>query len=315
MVDIEKLDNELYKARYINKNIDEYNKIWLKIKKMPEVLREAVKIKRNKWDNGDIVNGLAICEAILKDYENVDKFAYNTLINNIYSNTDIARIVIDGASNGGNSFLLMSFLNQKLKLTEEQKSFAVSEAMNKIGTTKHKKESEFYSKELEKNGITDDITTTIDIDGLINPIGAKTKNEYLNSLLTMLSRTQAHGENEFDIRYYILKSSNWSLEEKKSLIRDFWYDDDEYDEYLEQWEWNIVNDSVNYKENEFNQFDKYYMYEYSYKDLLRLYGNRDITDRIWEEIRFCNQMHELRPEQWELEPMPIKKKINNKTKK
>lgn len=28
---------------------------------------------------------------------------------------------------------------------------------------------------------------------------------------------------------------------------DFWYDDETYDEYLEQWEWGIINDSVNYK--------------------------------------------------------------------
>lgn len=41
---------------------------------------------------------------MLLDYENVDSNIYQNLINTIYSNTDIARIVLDGASNGGNSF-------------------------------------------------------------------------------------------------------------------------------------------------------------------------------------------------------------------
>ena len=44
------------------------------------------------------------------------------MIENIYSNTDIARIVVDGYANGGFSFLLMSLWNHNLKLTEEQQN-------------------------------------------------------------------------------------------------------------------------------------------------------------------------------------------------
>ena len=62
---------------------------------------------------------------------------YDKLVKSIYNNKDIARIVLDGYSNGGFSFLLMSLWNPTLKLTEEQKQFAVSEAMNKIGTVKY----------------------------------------------------------------------------------------------------------------------------------------------------------------------------------
>ena len=81
---------------------------------------------------------------------------------------------------------------------------------------------------------------------------------------------------------------------------DFWADDDMYDEVLEQWEWGIVNDGANYKEEEISQFDKSEMYEYSYESLLKFYGNKKTTDRIWNEIQFCKQMHKLRPQQWEL---------------
>ena len=51
---------------------------------------------------------------------------------------------------------------------------------------------------------------------------------------------------------------------------DFWYDNEAYDETLEQWEWGIVNDNANYKGQPLPQFDKCEMYEYSYEELLKL---------------------------------------------
>lgn len=301
MVNVKKLDNELYGATYGLPIVGDKREIWESIRNNVEALREAVKVKRNKLDDGDIVEGLAISDAMLIDYRNVDTVAYNELVNSIYTNTDIARIVIDGASNGGFSFLLMSLWNHDFKLSEEQKAFAVSEAMNKIGTTKYKREKEEYSRKLEEQGITDNMITTLDIDGCVNPIGAKAKNEYFNYVFCALSETQAHGTGAFDIRYHILRNPNWSTEEKQQLVMDFWYDDEAYDEYLEQWEWGIVNDQVNYKGNQLSLFDKAEMYEYSYDALLTFYGNKETTDRIWQEIQFCKQMHNLRPQQWEME--------------
>ena len=301
MVDIKKTDDELYIARYGLPRVGDANAIWNQIKSNSEVLREAVKIKRNKWNDGDLVNGLTISDSMLIDYGDVDQVAYNELINSIYTNTDIARIVMDGASNGGYSFLLMSLWNHNLKLTEEQKAFAVDEAMNKIGTTRYKKQSDEYSRKLDEQGITDDVTTTIDIDGCVNPIGVKSKNEYFNYMFSMMSDTQAHGTGAFDIRYHILRNPNWTLEEKQKLIMDFWCDDETYDEYLEQWEWGIVNDDENYKGNSFAPFDRYELFnEWSYEMLLEYYGNKETTDRIWEEMEFCRQMHKLRPQQWEI---------------
>ena len=66
-------------------------------------------------------------------------------------------------------------------------------------------------------------------------------------------------------------------------------------------EWGVVNDDANYKGEALPQFDKSEMYEYSYEELLKFYGNKETTDRIWDEIQFCKQMHQLRPQQWELE--------------
>ena len=309
MNNIEKLDDQLYKSIYGINKVGDYNEIWTSIKRNPEILREAVQIKRDKFNENDIVKGLAICEAMLIDYEFVDEVAYNDLINSIYTNTDIARIVLDGASNGGFSFLLMSLWNHNLKLTEEQKTFAVNEAMNKIGTTRWKKSREDFSKKLDDMGISDDKTTFINIDGCMNPIGEKLSLQYMNNMFSKLSKPQAHGTGEFDIRYHILRNPNWTKDEKQKLIMDFWYDDSVYDEYLEQWEWGIINDNANYMGQPVSQFECEYLYDYSYDDLFLFYNDKMTTDRIWNEIQFCKLMHELRPGQWELEFKNENKKL------
>lgn len=129
--------------------------------------------------------------------------------------------------------------------------------------------------------------------------------EYFNYTCAMMSDTQAHGTAPYDIGYHILRNPNWPLEEKQKLIMDFWCDDETYDEYLEQWEWGVVNDNENYKGEPFPPFDRYELFnEWSYEMLLEYYGNKETTDRIWEEIEFCRQMHKLRPQQWEIKTSP-----------
>lgn len=252
MINIEKIDNELYKAMYGLPKAGNMNDIWGKIKSNPQILREAVKIRRNKWNNGDITNGIAISNAMLTDYEDIDSVAYNELIDSIYTNTDIARMAVSNTFDKGCSFLTMSLCNHNLKLTQEQKAFAISEAMS--------------------------------------------------------NDTQAHRNSGFfGIEYYILKNPNWTLEEKQKLIMDFWENDEDYDEYLEQWEWEVVNDNENYKGNSLPPFDRYDLFnDWTYEKLLRYHQNQEITDRIWEEIEFCRQMHELRPQQWEIKTSPQK---------
>lgn len=296
MTEIEKLDDELYRAMYGHGNSKDFYTIWGQIKSRTEILREAVKIKRNKWDNGDLVKGLTICDAMLADFDSVDQVAYNELIHNIYTNLDIARI-----SRNSESYLLKSLWNDNLKLTEEQKAFVVNEAMNRMGTTRYENNMRRYSKELDEKGITDEQTMYTEFGGQINPVGAKTGNMYMANPFGSLSPAQVHGTGEFDIRYWILRNPNWTLEEKQKLIMDFWDDDSVYDSTLEQWEWGVVNDKANYKDERLPQFDKAQMYEYTYEELLAFYGNKETTDRIWDEIQFCKQMHKLRPQQWERE--------------
>lgn len=302
----EKIDDALYISKYGCPRVGDATLIWQSIKNNKELLEWAIKPVKDKFGEKNIVNGLAICDSILIYYDEVDPLIYQNLVNLIFSDEQIARIVQDGASNGGYSYLLMALWNHDLKLTEEQKQFAVNEAMNKIGTTRYKKQAEEYSRKLELYGINDDVTTTINVDNQSHPIGAKTKNEYMNYLFSSMSDTQAHGSGEFDIRYCILRNPNWSKKEKQKLIMDFWCNDDEYEEFLSAWEWNVVNDAVNYIDELSFQFDYDILYEYTYDNLLKLYTNKNIADRIWSEIQFLKEMRELRPKYYDtsIEPEP-----------
>jgi len=281
MIDIIKIDDELYKSKYGLPKSGNYKEIWSNIKNNREILKEAIKIKKDKFNERDILNGISIAEMILIDYESIDENLYNELINNIYSNQNIARLVINGASNGGYSFLLMSLWNDNLKLSEAQKSFAVDEAMNKIGTTRWYYQNNQFNEQLTALGITDEITTYINHDKMISPIGKRTKMNYLNYMYTMTSENQAHGSGVFDIRYCILQNPNWTTEEKQKLIMEFWYEQEEYDEYLEQWEWSIINDTANYEYNIL--LEKSELYNYTYNDLLELYNDKKTTNRIWKK--------------------------------
>jgi len=294
---VDKIDDELYKTIYIDRDRIKFSKLWNEIKQDTNILKEAIKLCKDKFNQYDSVKGTTICEQILFDYKSVNPKVYQELINLIYSNTDIARTVINGASNGGYSYLLISLFNFDLKLTEEQKKFAVAEAMNKVGTVYWDKVQERFSRKLDDMGVSDENTVYMDFGGSVNPIGEKTGAKYMNYMLTSLGREQAHGTGEFDIRYHILRNPNWTLEEKQKLIMDFWTCNQTYDNCLEQWEWGIVNDEANFRKSAISSMDHLLLYDYTYNGLLKFYGDKETTDRIWEEIQFCKQMHKLRPHQ------------------
>ena len=72
MIDVERIDDKLYKSVYGIPRDDDYNEIWNEIKSNPKILREAVKVVRDKFDENDTVKGITICNAMLIDYEKVD---------------------------------------------------------------------------------------------------------------------------------------------------------------------------------------------------------------------------------------------------
>lgn len=291
MKKIDVLENELYGCIYTIPRLKNYDKIWSKISSDKEILKEAITITRDKFDENDTVVAPTICYSILFDYEQVDKEVYEDLVRSIYSNRDIARIVMDGASNGGNSFLLMTLWNQNLKLTEEQKAFAVDEAMNKIGTVRYQNNREEYNKALKNKGISDKMTINIPDTNI--PIGLETYYMRINYLASLLSTTQAHGTGEFDIRFWILRNPNWSNLEKEKLVYDFWYDEEDFKTCLIEWKSAIINDPVNFKDSEF-LFETFDIYECTYQMLLEFYKDKETANRIYDEIEFCKTMRKLR---------------------
>jgi len=309
MIDIKEIDKELYYQKYRKKDFNKLNELWDKVKSNKEILEEAIKITKNKFGE-DTLKSLSICECMLITYDKVDEEVYQKLVNTIYSNEQIARKVLDGASNGGYSFLLYTLFNQNLKLTEEQKAFAVHEAMNKQGTTRYKKLREEYKKKLKEQGINDEQTVIVDLDGMKTPVGAKAFNTYMYGMMYGMSEKVAHGTGEFDIRYHILRNSNWTNEEKKKLIDEFWYDSNTYEEYLEQWEWAIINDAY----SEDILLEIWLLYDFTYDDILERSSNdKKKADTIWDEINFCRTMRELRtPSYLKEEDTPVlKRTINN----
>lgn len=291
MKKIDVLENELYGCIYTIPRLKNYDKIWSKISSDKEILKEAITITRDKFDERDTVVAPTICDSILFNHEEVDRDIYETLVKAIYSNRDIARTVMDGASNGGNSFLLMTLWNQNLKLTEEQKAFAVDEAMNRIGTVRYQNNRDEYNKALKNKGINDKMTINIPDTNI--PIGLETYYMRINYLASLLSTTQAHGKGEFDIRFWILRSPNWSTSEKEKLVHDFWYDEEDFKTCLIEWESAIINDPVNFKDSEF-LFETFDIYECTYQTLLEFYKDKETADRIWDEIEFCKTMRKLR---------------------
>lgn len=298
-MDTKKIDEIMYISRYIKHCNDDYNFVWECIKNNKSILEEAIIVKKDKFVENDIFNCTTIVEAMLMDYESVDEDVYNKLVSLIYSNTDLCRLVLNGAANGGYSFLLYTLFNHNLELTEEMKAFAVKEAMNKIGTSLWYKEKQEYSDLLDSKGITDDITVQMDLDGCVVPIGAKTGSMHLNYMFKCLSEELAHGTGEYDIRYHILRNPNWSVEEKEKLVHEFFVSDNTYDEFLELWEWGIVNDDVNYIDDCMPCLDKSELYYYTLDDLIKIYNNVDTAKYIYDEIEFCRMMHKIRPQQWE----------------
>ena len=57
MVELKELEDELYVSIYGLPRVGDPDEIWNKIKSNPEILREAVQVKKDKFGERDIVKG------------------------------------------------------------------------------------------------------------------------------------------------------------------------------------------------------------------------------------------------------------------
>ncbi len=275
MTDIEKLDKKLYDL-FFNSSVSEEDeevltkvaqKYWKKIRKNNDILQEAIKSKKDA-SGKDVFVAPTICDFLLSEYMITPKEIYTKIVNKIYNNPDLARFSLD-IEGERDTFLLMTLWNDNIDLTEEQKAFAVSEAMNQYGTVKYFK-------------LKDRFMTLINESGLLG--------EYkINSMEISYNNNFKHGETTDDIRYYILRNHNWSIEEKRNLLLDFYMEDGLLANLLLYWN----NRVLLILKNDFNLIlDTCYDLDPEY--ILNLYKD-DIEDgkQIVKDIELCKLINNL----------------------
>ena len=129
-IKFEEMEVELHQLKHeYGGRVGPYLDLWNNIKNNRRALEWATEIFMTRWGETTI-NAQNICHEILTNYDNVDVDIYNDLVNKIYSDKNIARIVAyKDLYCRGNSFLTKTLQNLSLPLTEEQKSYVVDEAL------------------------------------------------------------------------------------------------------------------------------------------------------------------------------------------
>ena len=287
---IEQLDKQLYRYWYFVPRENEVNKIWNHILNNIELQKEAITIVKDV--NGlDTVKAPTICHRMLMYYQNVNEEVYHELIQEIYSHVDIARTAVEGDKvSGGLSFLLLSLKNNSLKLTEEQKAFAVDEALNRSDSKRSQEEIIAFEQKLEKNNISD-----FQPDPAKPIVTEKMKLNLRYCMNKLALNSNIHGYVPFDIRYYILKNPNWTDEEKKALINEFWYSDAIFQDYLNAWEENIIDSIYTFTNLCEDETTKEELLSLEYEDLLNLTNNKEtISLLIVGDLKALKEIYKLR---------------------
>lgn len=299
--ELKKLDVELYKTTYVEDDNKKREQLWTDIKKNKKILEHATTVVKNKF--GDTFLSPTIVECILIDYQNIAQDLYQSLVNKIYSNPDLARIIVDVYSNDEISLLLYTLFNDNLELTEVQKNFALEEAMSKVGTKKYNKRIYDYEQELKNGSINYKLS-----DGIpkIRPIGAKTFNTNMTNFIYSLSINKSHGKGKYDIRYHILKNHNFTAQ-IENLIFEFYDANEYYTETVDYWEKDIVNlcTKENEKEPMFCIDEIMVIKEEEVFRILPL----EQANKVIREINFIKMLHKIRPMHRDLDKDSIQKKL------
>lgn len=216
--------------------VDQKEVSWEELKEKKELLLKAMELKKDK-NNRVVVAEPEICGNILADYKEVNKSVYMELIHLIYSNKEIATTTLS-YQNEKYSFLHASLFNGLLGLTQEQKDYAVEEAM-------------FHR--------------------------------------------MSHGGGVYDLRYQILRNFNWSLEEKRKLVYDFYEDEYDFMLHLDAFERKVIRHSANFGKNNISLMELDKIYDYNLTDLENKYQDSVVAVEVFDEINFCRMLHQIRP--------------------
>lgn len=269
---IRKWDSKLYEATFFKQDKKEISRIWNKIKNNTWILKAATTIVRDKFNERDTFLATTIVEYILKNHikndykiyqlsinEDVNKYnkIYLDLVNKIYSDVNLGRIVL----NGGYSFLLYTIMNDNLKLTEEQKLIAINEAMNKIVTLKHEQNTNMNRYD-----------------------------EHRKITIERLNKNQSHGVGNFDIRYYILKNHNFK-NQIEDLLYMFYPNECNFSFVFHAWKWDIVNNYRNKNNTPKVPLDNILFI--TDEEIENIFSKKELKE-AQSDIKFIQKIHKIR---------------------
>lgn len=130
----------------------------------------------------------------------------------------------------------------------------------------------------------------------------KLTEEQKNYVLYMVSQDGPISGNRggFGIYYWILRNSNWSIEEKLEFLYKFYPDDEDYDETLGIWHDDVLEEAQNCLKEYCYELDEMDLCDCTYEDLLSFLNNKEAADKVLELLEFFKLMITLRPPMWRL---------------
>lgn len=147
---------------------------------------EAFDIIKDKFGEKDTFKSCIITQYALDNPTLLPHSIYSALCKNIIKNKDLGEIVINGAANGGDSFLLNVVATDLYLLNEEEKNTIINICCNRPGSKKYNEYINNY--------------------------------DFKNIMLLQLSSALAHGIYHYDIRYHALRNKSFNIEEKRKII-------------------------------------------------------------------------------------------------
>ncbi len=269
---VEQYDNDLFYEKHLKNENIRVMTIWKKICKDNQILNKAMQIVKTK-DNRNFFFAPTIVEYMIRYYNYIDSEIYKKLIDLICSNTDLSRI----SNNNTNSFLLMILWNKDLTLNQKQKDFIVNELIN---------------RNLENK---DDIYATFWDSFLSNNLYLRNKNEFNKIINRDIKETfYIPIQKDEDLRYYVLKSSQFSLDEKRILVYKIFKNDEDYKNAIIDWEYNILTFEESLLHLGESVLDMNDLYFSSLETIENKIG-KEKSKYLLNNISFVRLMHELRP--------------------
>ena len=105
----------------------------------------------------------------------------------------------------------------------------------------------------------------------------------------------SHGGRVYDLRYQILRNFNWSLEEKRKLVYDFYEDEYDFMLHLDAFERKVIRHPAYFRENNISLIELDKIYDYDLVDLENKYHDSIAAVEVFDEINFCRMLHQVRP--------------------